>query len=114
MQKDTSLSITDIDDEIIPEAPNFFDEVISRPGEITLNFSPAVSGDSEFRLEFFDRYMEWDLAHLRSEDAEDTPRTIVDLEAVNPVHDMDFDGITVHPLSHFLESVSDTDGFAFE
>jgi hypothetical protein len=57
---------------------------VASPGELSISFAPARSTDRDFRLEFFDRYLEWDRVTADKKDYPDTPRTIIDL-AVTPV-----------------------------
>ena len=110
-QKDTTLTITDLDPANVPEAPNFFHEVVASPGQLELDFSRAQSRDRAFRLEFFDHYTEWDLLHLDAHDEQSIPRTVMDLVSSDDSHDIDVGGISVHPLSRVLERVSGTLGF---
>lgn len=45
---------------LIPRSPDFFHETLASPGQMELTFSPANQADTSFRLEFFDKYLEWD------------------------------------------------------
>jgi hypothetical protein len=111
-QNDTTLIIRDIDVDAVPEAPNYFTEMVASPGEIELSFSPADVSDTAFRLEFFDRYTEWDLTRIGAHDEEDTPRTTIDLYTPDASRDAMQGGISVHPLSRALSSVSSSEGMS--
>lgn len=113
-QKDTTITISDLDPTLVPEAPNFFQEFSASPGQIELNFSAAKNQDKQFRLEFFDRYTEWDLLHINAHDEKNIPRSIVDIITEDVSHDTSADGITVHPLERSLDKISGTDGFVLE
>lgn len=111
-QNDTTLIIRDIDEDAVPEAPNYFTETVASPGEIELSFSPADMRDTAFRLEFFDRYTEWDLTRIGAHDEESVPRTTIDLSVSDASRDTMQGGISVHPLSRALSSVSVAEGMS--
>jgi len=100
---DTIETITSPDLSLTPRAPDFFDESIATPNQIGLSFSPAHLLDREFRLEFFDRYLEWDRAQINGSDDRESPRSIVDL-TVDPVP-TSVTGMTITPVLRSLESV---------
>lgn len=75
---DTTSTSISYDASLFPRAPNFFHELPSSPGQIEIEFSPASQTERLFRLEFFDRYLEWDSVAGRSDDPS-TPRTTIDL-----------------------------------
>ena len=64
---------------LLPETLNFFHENVSSPGEVYISFQKADPDDSSFRLEFFNRYLEWDRVGLNGSDFSDTPRSVIDL-----------------------------------
>ncbi len=113
-QKDLSLTITDLDRTQLPEAPNFFHELIANPGQIQIDFSRATSAETGYRLEFFDRYTQWDLTHIGAHDEASIPRTTINLITEDTTRDTFSDGIRVHPLSKSLESIEGTAGFVLE
>jgi hypothetical protein len=77
--RDMTMNISSLDPKEIPEAPNYFEEVVASPGQIEIDFSPAQKTQQAFRLEFFDRYLEWDSDHLDRNNPQESPKTIVDL-----------------------------------
>lgn len=113
-QKDTTLTITDLDLTLSPEAPNFFHELIASPGQIQIDFSSARSTDTAYRLEFFDHYTEWDLTRIGIHDEISVARTTIDLFAEDTSRDSTSEGVHVHPFSRFLDSVQGTSGFMIE
>lgn len=81
---DTTLTIADLEDTLVPSAPNFFEETEATPGQLHVSFVPASPEDTDFRLEFFDRYIEWDHADIGIHDESVRPRSIIDF-ATNQV-----------------------------
>lgn len=61
--QDTSISVSALDASgQVPTAPNFFRQQFSTPNKLSLQFAPIDSvKEGIWRMEFFDRYMEWDL-----------------------------------------------------
>jgi hypothetical protein len=109
---DTSPAIISADLSLSPRAPDFFHEIVASPGHMELSFVPADSSDRSFRLEFFDRYLEWDYTTLSGNDDPDTPRTVIDM-TTSPVPTVASDFIT-SPIRRSLEDVSSPDGFILE
>ena len=113
-QKDTTLIVRNLDPTQVPESPNFFDEVIARPGQIDIEFSPAKFEDQVFRLDFFDRYSEWELIDIDAHDEELVPRTVVDIMVDDESRITETEGITLMPIERSLLSVSDPETFTLE
>lgn len=61
---DTTITTTSLDTALLPRAPDFFHEIIASPGQMEVSFSPSIPEETSFRLEFFDRYLEWDRVTL--------------------------------------------------
>jgi hypothetical protein len=57
-------SIVSPDLTLFPRAPDFFHELVTSPGQMEVSFAPAAKTDTSFRLEFFDKYLEWDRVAL--------------------------------------------------
>lgn len=112
---DLTLSTSNIDATLIPEVPNFFSENTASPGEVYISFKKSHPQDTSFRLEFFNRYLEWDRVKLAGNDFADTPRTIVDMTVAN-----DADTTTVtpdyseSPVTRSLESATVSTDFVLE
>jgi hypothetical protein len=110
--KDTDVTISALDLSLMPRAPNFFHELVSSPGQIELSFAPAHPADGDFRLEFFDRYLEWDKRALSWNDDPNSPRTVVDMTvSEEPTATSDFSS---SPVRRSLENVSSPGGFILE
>lgn len=58
---DTKITIKDIDIKDNPSAPNFFDEDTSFSNMFSFSYRTNRDTDSMWRVEFYDRYMEWDM-----------------------------------------------------
>lgn len=97
-----------------PEAPNYFDPRVASPGEIQFDFSPADTTADTYRLEFFDRYTEWDMARISAHEEATTPRTIIDLSVDDTSSYHETDTLTTRGLHRILENVTNTDGFVLE
>ena len=100
------------DSTLIPRSPDFFHESIASPGQMELSFAPANPSDTSFRLEFFDKYLEWDSVLLSGNDDRATPRTIVDMTVVPQT--ITTPSFSVSPVNRSLEDVSAPDGFILE
>lgn len=61
----------------IPSVPNYFVSTITTPGELSFRFRNALSGENAWKLEFFDKYLEWDLIAMGN--APSTQKTMIDL-----------------------------------
>lgn len=113
-QNDDTLTILDLDPDMRPEAPNFFQELFASPSQIALEFTPAHQDKNNYRLEFFDRYAEWDLHQIGVHDEEEIPRTVVDILIEDTSKDTEANSIEVHPMERSLHAVSGADGFQVE
>lgn len=100
----TSPQIRDIDHSLTPEAPDYFHEEVSSPGKLQVSFSPVKKSDTNFRLEFFDRYLEWDrVRENNGADSSDTPRTVIDLSVATMADRSS--SVEVSPVTHALTRV---------
>lgn len=57
---DNDIVIGSPDMTLLPRAPDFFHEIVASPGQIEVSIYPANPEDRNFRLEFFDKYLEFD------------------------------------------------------
>jgi hypothetical protein len=97
---------------LIPRSPDFFHETLASPGQMELTFSPANQADTSFRLEFFDKYLEWDRVMVSWNDDAATPRIIIDMTvSAIPTATNDY---SVSPVGRSLQEVSSPDGFTLE
>lgn len=96
----------------LPSAPNFFHESLNTPWNLSVTFSPASPTESSWRMEFFDRYIEWDAIAIGVHDEKITPKRIVDLFIQENQDDSFwFQWIRTTKVSRSLERVYDTDSF---
>jgi hypothetical protein len=109
---DMNRVIKDLDLNFIPKAPNYFHESVMSPGQIDISFTPESSTSDNFRLEFFDKYLEWDVVQMLGTDDSDTPRVIVDMTVQAPSRSST--GIIQLSVDRSLEEVSAPDGFILE
>lgn len=77
-----------------------------------LSFAPANASDTSFRLEFFDKYLEWDKVLLSGNDDSATPRIVVDMTTTP--QSITTPSFTVSSVNRSLENVSSPDGFFLE
>lgn len=108
----TPPSILPPDFTLVPRAPDFFHESVASPGQMELSFAPANPSDTSFRMEFFDKYLEWDRSQLAGNDDPGTPRVVVDMTTTSlPTVS---GNISTTPVNRSLEDVSSPDGFVLE
>ena len=59
--QDLSSKISEIhSDDLAPFVPDYFHENRSTPKNLNFSFIPASHDETEWRAEFYDRYIEWD------------------------------------------------------
>lgn len=76
---DTYIRVSEVTPESpFPSAPDFFHEDASIPNTLTLSYHGAVDTESVWRVDFYDRYLEWDILDQGNHEEEDTPRHIVE------------------------------------
>mgnify|MGYP000573696775 CR=1 FL=1 len=62
---DTEIEIATLRENALhPTTPDYFHETTNAPKSLSLNFTPADEREDEWRLEFYDRYLEWDKVDL--------------------------------------------------
>lgn len=81
--KDFSMNIASLTiNAKFPTTPDYFHESVSSPKKIGFTFSSAQENLNLFRLEFFERYLEWDMRKLSLSDDIKSPRYLSDIEAI--------------------------------
>lgn len=112
LHTDTTLSITPLrEDAPLPTTPDYFHETINAPKSLSLTFAPAQEEESDWRLEFYDRYLEWDQVELEAQNDLMTPRHIVDISATDITKTSQTNIFEVTPVNHILASIGSPDGF---
>lgn len=76
---DTKVTHSDIDSDSIPTAPDFFHEYSILSRVFSFSYRTTQDIDSFWRLEFYDRYMEWDMIQVGTSDSVSTPRGIIEI-----------------------------------
>lgn len=113
--QDTSIQVTTVTSrDAVPTSPNYFHENMSTPGNISVTFSPASDRETSWRMEFFDRYLEWDMLDMKKHTEALSPKRIIDLELSKDasIQSSSSDGI-VHSssISRYLSRIGDRNGF---
>ena len=79
---DTGRSVEELGtDAPYPSAVNHFNQVLSSPSELNITFRNTIPDQREWRLEFYDRYMEWDREAIGTSTPTTAPKTVIDLFA---------------------------------
>lgn len=96
----------------LPTAPDFFHENINTPGSLSVEFTPSSSDEKRWRMEFFDRYLEWDNVDTKTYSDALTPKSIIDLEVSTMKSPSDTNQIIQFtPVSKYLSRVRDVSSF---
>lgn len=88
----------------IPEVPNNFHQTLSTPSELNASFRNVVSGEKEWRMEFYDSYLEWDKAAMDKDIYIKNPRGVVDFFLKNNFENFDENGASSYPIQRYLAS----------
>ena len=113
-QVDTTVFISSLNrEDPLPTAPNFFHEVVNSPGNLSISFTPASPEEHEWRMTFYDRYLEWDASILESRVPSTTPEHVIDFftERTLDTTGETYRNPTSTPIMRSLESVSDPGSF---
>ena len=103
--RDTDRKVSDLRTNTpTPFVPNYFNQVLSSPSELNITFQNALPGQKEWRLEFYDRYIEWDRTQIGVSPSPDTPKTIVDLFVEEDPSSTVATGVTILPVDRSLQS----------
>lgn len=113
---DNSVKISEVPrDDTVQYVPNYFHENVSTPKSLNYSFVPASSTETEWRVEFYDRYAEWDHIDIGDHDPMSTPKTTIDMLLQTPTTtDPTYPGLVAHPITRSLSSVADRDSFILE
>ena len=88
----------------IPEVPNNFQQTLSTPSELNASFRNVVSGEKEWRMEFYDSYLEWDKTAMDRDIYNRNPRSVVDFFLKNNFENFDENGVSSYPIQRYLAS----------
>lgn len=108
--KISNISTTDLD----PYVPDYFHPSISTPRNLSFSFVPASQTETEWRVEFYDRYMEWDHVDMGDHIPLTAPKTTIDMFISTPTTLTSIATLRSTPAKRALVSVRDTDSFIIE
>ena len=101
-------------DDLVPYIPNYFHENISTPRNLNFSFAPASQDSSEWRVEFYDRYTEWDHVDLGDHDGQQSPKTTIDMFLPIASAPTSTNTLISTPAPRSLVSVADPGSFIIE
>ncbi len=106
--QDTAIKISDIaSTDPLPYIPDYFHEEISTPKNLNFSFTPSLSDETEWRMEFYDRYTEWDRVDIGTHTDMTTPKGILDMFLSEPPVTSTNTGILTTRVRRSLTSVGD-------
>ena len=106
--QDTTVKISDIGaTDPIPYIPDYFHEEISTPKNLNFSFTPSLSDETEWRMEFYDRYTEWDRVDIGTHIDASAPKALLDMFLTEPPIISKNTGILVTRVRRSLTSVAD-------
>jgi FG-GAP-like repeat len=113
---DTTTKISSIaKNDPAPYVPDYFYEDISTPHNLNYSFVSSSQTETEWRVDFYDQYVEWDNIDIGSHDPRASSKTSIDMFLDTSPTPLGSDtGILTHVVSRSLRSVADPDSFALE
>jgi hypothetical protein len=104
---DTEIEIATLRENALhPTTPDYFHETTNAPKSLSLNFTPADEREDEWRLEFYDRYLEWDKVDLWTHNATLVPHHVVDMAANDKSSLSETSLFIFTPVNHILVSIA--------
>lgn len=89
-------------ESVLPEVANEFVQVQSTPGELNISFRNTVPGETQWRMEFFEKYLEWDKVDIIGKSS--VPKTVVDLFLHQEFGEFSQKGIRKKPVERAILS----------
>lgn len=112
---DTTTKIFSISpSDLVPYTPDYFHENNSLPKNLNFSFVPSNHDETEWRADFYDRYIEWDHVDIGDHDPKTTPKTTIDMflsEKNSPIPNAP---IASTHVTRSLDSVKDTASFVLQ
>jgi hypothetical protein len=106
--QDTTVKISDIGaTDPIPYIPDYFHEEISTPKNLNFSFTPSLTDETEWRMEFYDRYIEWDRVDIGTHIDASAPKALLDMFLAEPSIFSKNTGILATRVRRSLTSVTD-------
>lgn len=112
---DTTTKISNITPtDLIPYTPDYFHENNSVPKDLNFSFVPSNHDETEWRADFYDRYIEWDHVDIGDHDPKTTPKTTIDMFLSVKNSPISGTPILSTPITRSLDSVQDRDSFVLQ
>lgn len=96
-----------------PEVANNFMQVLSTPSELNVSFQNTVPNETQWRMEFYDKYLEWDRMDIQPSEYNTIARTTVDL-LLNDDFGEYQNGMRSLPVARYLARGENASGFMLE
>jgi hypothetical protein len=90
-----------------PYIPDYFHEEISTPKNLNFSFTPSLTDETEWRMEFYDRYTEWDRVDIGTHRDATAPKGILDMSLIESPTPSPNTGILTTRVRRSLSSVED-------
>jgi hypothetical protein len=111
-KKDATIITEQISEsDILPTSPNFFHEIASSPKSLNITFTPSNLDQKEWRLSFYDSYIERDMIPLGLHDSKSVPERVIDFYTEEQNDTISENIYEVSPLLRSIEQISDKDSF---
>jgi hypothetical protein len=112
---DTTMKISDISaTDLDPYVPDYFHASISTPRNLSFSFVSPSQTETEWRAEFYDRYMEWDHVDIGDHIPMTAPKTTIDMFLSTSSALTSTATLRSTAAKRALVSVRDTDSFIIE
>lgn len=96
-----------------PEVANNFMQVLSTPSELNVSFQNTVPNETQWRMEFYDKYLEWDRMDIQPSEYNTIARTTVDL-LLNDDFGEYQNGMRSLPVARYLARGENASSFMLE
>jgi hypothetical protein len=112
---DTTVKISEItQNEFSPYIPDYFHENLSAPKNLNFSFVSSSKDETEWRAEFYDRYIEWDHVDIWDHDPKISPKTTIDMFLRVPSLPIEGSPMSITKTTRSLKSVNDRWSFVIE
>ncbi len=112
---DTTQKISSIGpSDLLPYIPNYFYENSSTPKVLNFSFTPSSHEETEWRVDFFDQYTEWDKVDIWTHNPIASPKTTVDMMLRTSSIPVSGSPILATSIARSLTSVQDRWSFIIE
>lgn len=113
--QDTTQKISSVSpNDFFPYVPDYFHENVSTPKELNFSFISTSQEEKEWRVDFFDQYIEWDYIDIWNHDPIISPKTTIDMFLSNTSIPIEWTPISSNLIPRSLASVQDRWSFVIE